>query len=119
MHFPRNSIPPMEGFAVIAEYLGEEDGYDVLSNFQGPFSLHTVMARALRVPGGGRPDRDLLLPAAGGTIIAEPRTPPDGSRNGRAPLPARLSPVNPEPSGRTLLSDAIERPADGGRRFKE
>ena len=51
VHFPRNSIPPMEGFAVAAEYLGEEDGYDVLSNFQGPFSLHTVMARALRVPG--------------------------------------------------------------------
>jgi 2-furoyl-CoA dehydrogenase large subunit len=50
VHFPRNSIPPMEGFAVIAEYLGEEDGYDTVSNFQGPLSLHTVMARALRVP---------------------------------------------------------------------
>jgi 2-furoyl-CoA dehydrogenase large subunit len=49
VHFPRNSIPPMEGFAVVAEYLCEEDGYDTLSNFQGPFSLHTVMARALRV----------------------------------------------------------------------
>jgi 2-furoyl-CoA dehydrogenase large subunit len=51
IHFPRNSIPPMEGFAVIAEHLGDEDGYDTISNFQGPFSLHTVMARALRVPG--------------------------------------------------------------------
>ncbi len=50
VHFPRNSLPPMEGFAVIAEYLCEEDGYDTLSNFQGPFSLHTVMTRALRVP---------------------------------------------------------------------
>ncbi len=40
----------MEGFAVIAEYLGDEDGYDTISNFQGPFSLHTVMARALRMP---------------------------------------------------------------------
>ena len=50
IHFPRNSIPPMEGFAVIAEYLGEEDGYDTISNFQGPFSLHAVMARALRMP---------------------------------------------------------------------
>jgi 2-furoyl-CoA dehydrogenase large subunit len=50
VYFPRNSIPPIEGFAVIAEYLCEEDGYDTLSNFQGPFSLHTVMARALRVP---------------------------------------------------------------------
>jgi 2-furoyl-CoA dehydrogenase large subunit len=50
VHFPRNSIPPMEGFAIIAEYLGDEDGYDTVSNFQGPLSLHTVMARALRVP---------------------------------------------------------------------
>jgi 2-furoyl-CoA dehydrogenase large subunit len=50
VYFPRNSIPPIEGFAVIAEYLCDEDGYDTLSNFQGPFSLHTVMARALRVP---------------------------------------------------------------------
>jgi hypothetical protein len=50
LHFPRNSIPPMEGFAVIAEHLGDEDGYDTISNFQGPFSLHTVMARALRMP---------------------------------------------------------------------
>ena len=50
VYFPRNSIPPMEGFAVVAEYLGEEDGYETISNFQGPFSLHTLMARALRVP---------------------------------------------------------------------
>jgi 2-furoyl-CoA dehydrogenase large subunit len=50
VHFPRNSIPPMEGFAIVAEYLCDEDGYDTVSNFQGPFSLHTVMARALRVP---------------------------------------------------------------------
>ena len=50
VHFPRNSIPPMEGFAIIAEYLCDEDGYDTVSNFQGPFSLHTVMAKALRIP---------------------------------------------------------------------
>jgi len=47
--FPRNSIPPMESFAIIAEYLCDEDGYDTISNFQGPFSLHTVMAKALRI----------------------------------------------------------------------
>ena len=52
VHFPRNSIPPIEGFAVLADYLGEEDGYDTVSNFQGPFSLHTVMARALRIQSG-------------------------------------------------------------------
>ena len=28
-----------------------KDAYDVLANFQGPFSLHPVMARALKVPG--------------------------------------------------------------------
>ena len=28
-----------------------EDAYDVLANFQGPFSIHAVMARALKVPG--------------------------------------------------------------------
>ena len=28
-----------------------DDSYDVLANFQGPFSTHPVMARALRVAG--------------------------------------------------------------------
>ena len=49
-HYPRNACTPIEGFAVVSEYLGD-DGYDVYSNFQGPFSLHPVMARALGVPG--------------------------------------------------------------------
>ena len=48
--YPRNACTPIEGFVVVAEYLGD-DGYDVLCNFQGPFSLHPVMARALGVPG--------------------------------------------------------------------
>ena len=47
--YPRNACTPIEGFVVVAEYLGY-DGYDVLSNFQGPFSLHPVMARALGIP---------------------------------------------------------------------
>ena len=50
VRYPRNACTPIEGFVVLAEYLGD-DGYDVLSNFQGPFSLHPVMARALGVPG--------------------------------------------------------------------
>jgi 2-furoyl-CoA dehydrogenase large subunit len=49
--YPRNSITPMEGYAVVAEHLADSGGYDVVSNFQGPFSLHPVMARALRIPG--------------------------------------------------------------------
>ncbi|WP_170942298.1 molybdopterin cofactor-binding domain-containing protein, partial [Noviherbaspirillum denitrificans] len=50
-HYPRNSCTPMEGSVVVAEYLSDEEGYDVSSNFMGPFSLHTVMALALRVSG--------------------------------------------------------------------
>jgi 2-furoyl-CoA dehydrogenase large subunit len=49
--YPRNSITPMEGYAVVAEHLPDTGGYDVVSNFQGPFSLHPVMARALRIAG--------------------------------------------------------------------
>jgi 2-furoyl-CoA dehydrogenase large subunit len=51
VHYPRNSCTPIECFAVVAEYLAGDDGYDVLSNFQGPFALHPVMARALKVRG--------------------------------------------------------------------
>lgn len=49
IEYPRNSIPPMETYAIVAEYLPDNGGYDVISNFQGPFSLHTVMAIALKV----------------------------------------------------------------------
>jgi 2-furoyl-CoA dehydrogenase large subunit len=48
--YPRNSCAPIECGVVIAEYLSDEEGYDVTSNFMGPFSLHAVMALALRVP---------------------------------------------------------------------
>jgi 2-furoyl-CoA dehydrogenase large subunit len=33
-------------FVVVAECQRADDSYDVLSNFQGPFSAHPVMARA-------------------------------------------------------------------------
>ncbi|WP_324752228.1 xanthine dehydrogenase family protein molybdopterin-binding subunit [Roseovarius sp. Pro17] len=51
MEYPRNSIPPIECFACVAEYLPETGGYDVLSNFPGPFGMQPVMAWALRVKG--------------------------------------------------------------------
>src|SRR4051812_35443161 len=51
VRYPRNSCTPIEGFVVVAEHLAGEEGYDVLSNFMGPFSLHTVMALALDVAG--------------------------------------------------------------------
>ena len=51
IRYPRNSITPMETYAVIADYDRDTGGYDVMSNFQGPFSIHPVMALALRIPG--------------------------------------------------------------------
>ena len=51
IHYPRNSCTPIETYGIVAEYDPGEDAYDVLSNFMGPFSLHSVMARALKVPG--------------------------------------------------------------------
>ncbi len=49
--FPRLSFTPMECYVVVAQYDPTDDSYDVLANFQGPFSTHPVMARAVRVPG--------------------------------------------------------------------
>ncbi|MBV8167630.1 MAG: xanthine dehydrogenase family protein, partial [Alphaproteobacteria bacterium] len=51
VEYPRNSCTPIETYGVVAEYDPGLDAYDVLANFQGPFSLHAVMARALKVPG--------------------------------------------------------------------
>ncbi|MEO9162181.1 MAG: molybdopterin cofactor-binding domain-containing protein [Casimicrobiaceae bacterium] len=49
LRYPRSSCTPIEGYVVVAEYLAGVAGYDVLSNFQGPFALHPVMALALKV----------------------------------------------------------------------
>jgi 2-furoyl-CoA dehydrogenase large subunit len=51
IRYPRNSCTPIETYGVVAEYDAGEDAYDVLANFQGPFSIHAVLSRALRVPG--------------------------------------------------------------------
>ena len=51
IRYPRNSCTPIETYGIVAIYDPGEDAYDVLANFQGPFSLHPVMARALKVPG--------------------------------------------------------------------
>ncbi|WP_411880553.1 xanthine dehydrogenase family protein molybdopterin-binding subunit [Polaromonas sp. YR568] len=51
VHYPRNSCTPIECGVVVAEHLAGDGAYDVLSNFMGPFSLHAVMALALKVPG--------------------------------------------------------------------
>jgi 2-furoyl-CoA dehydrogenase large subunit len=49
--FPRLSFTPIECYVVVASHNPAEGSYDVLANFQGPFSMHPVMARALRVSG--------------------------------------------------------------------
>ncbi len=49
--YPRNSCTPIETYGVIAEYHAGDDLYAVTANFQGPFSIHAVMALALKVPG--------------------------------------------------------------------
>jgi 2-furoyl-CoA dehydrogenase large subunit len=51
VRYPRNSCTPIECFVVVAEHSPHDGSYDVLSNFQGPFALHPVMALALKVPG--------------------------------------------------------------------
>ena len=51
VNYPRNSLTPIEAYVVVAEYRPDDDVYDVLANFQGPYTTHPVMARALRVPG--------------------------------------------------------------------
>lgn len=45
--YPRYHSIPLETYGVIAQYA--EGRYTVHANFQGPFTLHPVMARALRV----------------------------------------------------------------------
>ena len=50
VHYPRNSCTPIECGVVVAEHLPGGEGYEVLSNFMGPYSLHAVMALALKVP---------------------------------------------------------------------
>jgi 2-furoyl-CoA dehydrogenase large subunit len=49
--YPRNSCTPIETYGVIAEHRPGEDAYEITANFQGPFSIHAVVARALGVPG--------------------------------------------------------------------
>jgi 2-furoyl-CoA dehydrogenase large subunit len=49
--YPRNSCTPIETYGVVADYDPSENAFDVLANFQGPFSIHAVISRALKVPG--------------------------------------------------------------------
>ncbi len=64
--YPRNSVTPIECYGLIAEYNSSTEGYDVTSNFQGPFALQPVMALALQVPANRLRLRS--PPASGGSF---------------------------------------------------
>lgn len=64
--YPRNSVTPIECYGLIAQYDAFEGAYDVTANFQGPFSIHAVIARALNVPGNKL--RLRTPPASGGSF---------------------------------------------------
>jgi len=49
--YPRNSCTPMETYGVVASHDPGEVSYDILANYQRPFSIHAVVALALKVPG--------------------------------------------------------------------
>jgi len=51
VEYPRSTFTPMECFVVVADYNRGDESFDVLANFQGPYSVHPVMAKSLRVPG--------------------------------------------------------------------
>ncbi|OCR26000.1 carbon monoxide dehydrogenase [Pseudomonas syringae] len=51
IQYPRSSCTPIECYVVLAQFERTTGVYDVMANFQGPYALHTVMARALNVPG--------------------------------------------------------------------
>ena len=61
--FHRLSFMPMECYVCVAQYNPADGSYDCLANFQGPFSTHPVMARALRVAG---PKMRLRIPPDSG-----------------------------------------------------
>jgi len=66
VNYPRNSCTPIETYGLIADYEPGEDAYDILATFQGPFSIHAVLARALKVPGNRL--RLRMPPDAGGSF---------------------------------------------------
>ncbi len=47
--FPKTTATPIETYGVIANYEAGTGDYTVWANFHGPFTLHMVMAQALKV----------------------------------------------------------------------
>ena len=129
--YPRNSFTPMECYVVVAEFRPADQSYDVLANFQGPFSTHPVMARALRVAGpsatahpppraaSGSSSRSFLY-RAGLDRRAHHRPPGEMGRGSTGIVAAArvptASPRSKPPSAGRPHSGAAARPTRGLRR---
>lgn len=61
--FPRYTSAPLETYGIIADYDQSADGATVWSNFQGPFTMHPVVAAAL---GMSHNDLQFKVPADSG-----------------------------------------------------
>lgn len=72
--YPRNTGSPMETYGVVADYDPHTNSFDILSNFQGPFSIQAVLARALKTSSSGL--RLRMPPDSGGSF---------GTKQGVAP----------------------------------
>ncbi|MDP6688721.1 MAG: xanthine dehydrogenase family protein molybdopterin-binding subunit [Alphaproteobacteria bacterium] len=64
--YPRQSSTPMETYGAIAQFEAAPDRYTIWSNFQGPFILQPLMARALKIPGNHL--RLISAPHSGGSF---------------------------------------------------
>ena len=64
--FPRWSCTPVECYGVVCDWNHAEDTLTAWANFQGPFTLHSVAAGALRLPGSKL--RLITPPDSGGSF---------------------------------------------------
>ncbi len=64
--YPRQSATPIETYGAIAHFEANPDRYTIWSNFQGPFILQPLMARALGIPGNRL--RLIAAPHSGGSF---------------------------------------------------
>jgi 2-furoyl-CoA dehydrogenase large subunit len=64
--FPRWSCTPVECYGVVAEWDHAQDALTAWANFQGPFTLHSVAAAALGLPGSKL--RLITPPDSGGSF---------------------------------------------------
>ena len=64
--YPRQSSTPIETYGAIAHFEAAPERYTIWSNFQGPYILQPLMARALKIPGHRL--RLITAPHSGGSF---------------------------------------------------